>query len=242
MAATAALVMAGGGGKRIGGELPKQFLKLGDKTILQRSLELFEQQEKVTALYLVLPEEYLKRYKEFIDMAQLSKFRRAVAGGARRQDSVAKGLAAIEEDQAAELVAVHDAVRPFAEPRLIADAITMAAAGGAAILAAPSTNTLKKCDQTGRITSTLDRAMIWNAQTPQVFKLCLLLQAYRSVTEDGKEITDEAQAVERIGRPVELVASPETNFKITTTTDFAFAEWLLAQREKDAQTTPNKNG
>ena len=242
MAATAALVVAGGGGKRMGGGLPKQFHQLGEKTILQRSLEIFEQLDKVTALYLVLPEQYLEQYEQYLDLSQLSKFKRAVAGGVRRQDSVANGLAAIEEDNSAEIVAVHDAVRPFTQPRLIADAITMATASGAAILATPSINTLKRCDQTGRITSTLDRSIIWNAQTPQVFKLGLLLQAYRSVTEDEQAITDEAQAVERLGRPVELVKSPETNFKITTTADLTFAEWFLTQQEKDAQTTLSSNG
>ena len=208
---TAAIVVAGGKGVRFGSQVPKQFLTLAGQSIIHRSLDLFERVPEVSSAYVVLPEEHLDSLGEHVDLDALPKFRRAVRGGVLRQDSVFAGLQAVEDE--AELVAVHDAVRPLADPSLISQAIALAAEVGGAILASPSTDTLKRCDEEDRISGTVDRDSIWRAQTPQVFDFKVLFEIYEKVIAEGIEITDEAQAFERAGRPVAIVESPPSNHK-----------------------------
>jgi len=163
-----------------------------------------------------------------------------VAGGARRQDSVRAGLACLRPE--AELVAIHDAVRPFVAPEAVAAALDAAEAVGAAIVAAPMKPTVKRAAG-GRVLATVDRRDLWCAQTPQVFRRQLILDAYAaadvaqppSAVPRGAETprpqfeaTDDAQLVERLGRPVAIVPGSDLNLKITTPEDLALAEAILA--------------
>ncbi|MBC8372532.1 MAG: 2-C-methyl-D-erythritol 4-phosphate cytidylyltransferase, partial [Planctomycetes bacterium] len=141
-----------------------------------------------------------------------------VEGGARRSDSVRNALARL--DESAELVCVHDAVRPCASPERIDAVFQTAAESAAAILACPLHGTIKKVDPSGRIITTVDREGLWEAQTPQVFDKNLLIEAYAL----GGDATDDAEMVQRTGRKVTVVASDMNNIKITTQADLALAE------------------
>lgn len=153
---------------------------------------------------------------------------RFVAGGARRQDSVRLGVEATREDPE-RLVLVHDAARPFLDPALAGEALERARAVGAALLAVPVRDTVKRAAQgTDRVAETVPRAGLWLAQTPQVARRDLLLRALGEADRAGVEVTDEAAALERLGLPVELVLSAERNFKVTTGPDLERARAIVA--------------
>jgi 2-C-methyl-D-erythritol 4-phosphate cytidylyltransferase len=222
----AALIVAAGQGTRFGGESPKQFAFIGDKPILLHSIELFQNMREFDSIWIVIPEETAKGFHRRFDLKPYSKIAGVVTGGGRRQDSVWLGLTAITAQT--DILAIHDAVRPFAAPEAITEAIKRALRMGAAILASPAVDTPKMCDEEGRVTQTLDRRQVWLAQTPQVFRFDLIQRAYEHVIKENLEVTDDAAAVECLGEPVEVVHSPRPNPKITTPEDLRFAEWLLA--------------
>ena len=158
-----------------------------------------------------------------------------VEGGESRQDSVANALKAVPAG--AELVLVHDAVRPFVDPALIERVLDAAAQTGAAIVGIPATDTIKQVDPGGtshgpRIASTIPRERIVLAQTPQVFRAELLLQAFERAAADGFHGSDEAVLVERLGHPVTVVMSSWRNIKITQPADLDLARFLLALERK----------
>jgi 2-C-methyl-D-erythritol 4-phosphate cytidylyltransferase len=225
----AALIVAGGRGIRFGRDVPKQFLPVGGQPVLLHSVEIFERMPEFNQVWLVLPAEWVAEFDRRYDLSVYSKIAGRVAGGARRQDSVAAGLKAMPP--VTEIVAIHDAVRPFAAPEAIREAIARARRMGAAILAAPAVDTPKRCDRQGRVIETIPRDQLWLAQTPQVFRCGLIRRAYEKALADGVEVTDDAAAVERLGEPVEVVQSPRPNPKITSPEDLRFAKWLL----KDAR-------
>ncbi|MBN1518111.1 2-C-methyl-D-erythritol 4-phosphate cytidylyltransferase [Candidatus Sumerlaeota bacterium] len=234
MMPAAVIIVAGGQGQRFGSELPKQFLSLAGKPVLLHSLERFDALERVVEIVLVLPECWLNRWREQVDVSGLKKSLRAVAGGAKRQDSVWNGLMAVESDTP--LIVVHDAVRPLTPTQQIETALQCAERHGAAILAAPCSDTLKQTDgedsdpeSGGVITQTLDRSRIWRAQTPQAARRDWLLAALEHARNSGIAITDESQALELDGRRVRIVESNADNLKITTRHDLQYAEWLLRQ-------------
>lgn len=146
-------------------------------------------------------------------------------GGMERQDSVAAGLALL--DPSVDLVIVHDAARPFVSLACVTSCIRAAQENGAAIAAVPARDTVKVVGGDGAIVRTLDRQTIWLAQTPQVFRLPLLQQAYAQARQDGYLATDDAALVERIGATVHVVPGEPTNRKITTPDDLRWAEWYL---------------
>jgi 2-C-methyl-D-erythritol 4-phosphate cytidylyltransferase len=158
------------------------------------------------------------------ELGSVAKLAPAVAGGAERQDSVRAGLAALPEE--VHLVAVHDAARPLVRVEDVARVIREAERSGAAILAAPLTDTLKRV-RAGRVVETPPREECFAAQTPQVFRVDWLREALAKAEADGVHGTDDAALVERLGLPVRVVAGPATNLKITTAADLALAEALL---------------
>ncbi len=153
---------------------------------------------------------------------------RPTRGGAERQDSVAAGLALI--DGVAELVLVHDAARPFVSRSCVEACIEAAAGTGAAIVAVPSPDTVKRVNDSEAIVETLDRHTIWLAQTPQVFRTALLRQAHERARQDGVSATDDAMLVERLGTTVHVVPGEPTNRKLTTPDDLRWAEWYVQSR------------
>jgi 2-C-methyl-D-erythritol 4-phosphate cytidylyltransferase len=213
----------------MGGGLPKQFTSLGGVPILVHTLRAFERSDRVVTVVLVVPEadrEYCR--KDIVSRYGLTKVVAIVAGGEQRQDSVRRGLAAVEEG--IELVLVHDAVRPFLTPAMIDRVIERAAECGAAVTAIPLPDTVKQAGEDGRIERTVDRAKLWLAQTPQAFKRLLLEEAHRKAEAEGFPATDDAQLVERLGHRVAIVEGSGENIKITRPEDLAIGEAILATR------------
>ena len=226
----AAIITAGGTGKRFGAEgedkLPKQFIPLSGKPIILYSLESFERSKSISEIVVVVPEEWVDHTQnEIINRHNISKVTEVISGGSERQQSVEKGFKSISSD--AEIVVIHDGVRPFAIVDLIEEVITAAKESDGAIAAYPSTDTIKRSDSKQFIEDTVARETIWLAQTPQAFKYDILNMAFEKASEDGYLGTDEAALVERIGKDVKLVKSSRYNIKITTPQDIEFGEYII---------------
>ena len=227
MSRVAVIIPAAGRSSRFGGNEKKPYVALDGRPIWQRSAELFWMRDDVTKVYLVIPagdrEEFRGRFGHLIAFANLQ----LVDGGDERFDSVANGLAAI--DGSAEYVAVHDAVRPLASKELIDAVFAAAAKHGAAMPAVPVADTLKQVDPaTSRITGTIPRAGLWQAQTPQVFRRDWLAEGYAKRGE--LNVTDDAQLIEALGHAVVVVPGSVSNFKITTQDDLELATAVLKAR------------
>jgi len=227
---TAALVLAAGQGLRLGAGGPKAFVRLQGKTLLERSLVTMC---RVPALCRVVPvvpaEDGAAGMALQVDVGA-DKLAGPVPGGARRQDSVAAGLASLPDD--IEWVAVHDAARCLVSVEEVEAVLDGARATGAAILARPSPDTLKLVQQ-GVIASTPERSACWAAQTPQVFRVELLREGLEKAQADAFTATDDAQLVERLGASVRIVEGRSSNLKITHPIDLVIAEALLEQDEND---------
>jgi 2-C-methyl-D-erythritol 4-phosphate cytidylyltransferase / 2-C-methyl-D-erythritol 2,4-cyclodiphosphate synthase len=221
----AVIIAAGGRGARMGRTLPKQWLSLGGRTILDRSVSAFDRHQQVQELIVVVPPETLDS-PEFVKPTA-GKPVRFVAGGTRRQDSVANGVDALSVD--AEIVLVHDAARPLVTADLISRTIAAAATSGAAIAAVPVHDTVKQIvlqSGTAFIDRTLPRDTLFLAQTPQGLRR-EVLDAAIAAGREADDATDEASLAERAGYRVQIVAGDPDNLKITTEADLARAEGLL---------------
>jgi 2-C-methyl-D-erythritol 4-phosphate cytidylyltransferase len=224
----AALLVAAGRGERFGQPLPKAFVPLAGRPLVLHAVEALSAVAEVSCIQPVVAEEQLERFAALCAEFRVStKLAPAVAGGAERQDSVRAGLAALPAD--CELVAVHDAARALVRPEAVARAIAAAARLGAAILAAPARDTIKRVAD-GRILETPERASCWVAQTPQVFKLELLREAHEKALAEGVRGTDDAELVERLGVDVHVVVGDSDNLKLTHPHDLLVAERILAER------------
>ncbi|HJZ53649.1 MAG TPA: 2-C-methyl-D-erythritol 4-phosphate cytidylyltransferase [Gemmataceae bacterium] len=237
MSSVAVIIPAAGQSSRFGGKEKKPFVTLDGRPIWQRSAELFWSRDDVTKVYLVIPpgdkESFRGRFGHLIAFANIQ----LVEGGAERFDSVANGLAAVPESVA--FVAVHDAVRPLAPHSLIDAVFASANNHGAAMPAVPVADTLKRVDPvTNRVTETIPRAGLWQAQTPQVFRREWLAEAYAKRGDQQAPITDDAQLVEATGHAVAVVPGSAANFKITTKEDLDLAEAVLKARASKPSARP----
>jgi len=219
-----AILVAAGRGERMGAGRPKAFLSLGGEPLLLKSARPFEAATSVGTIVAVVPATDEEAARQLL--APLRKIVAVVAGGERRQDSVLAGLRQAPAGFDG-IVLVHDAARPFVKAALIDAVIDAAARTGAALPVLPLVDTLKRVRE-GRVVETLDRAELGAAQTPQGFRMDLLVDAYEQAFRDRVTLSDEAVAVERIGRPVAVVPGSALNRKITTPEDLAWAEEILA--------------
>jgi 2-C-methyl-D-erythritol 4-phosphate cytidylyltransferase/2-C-methyl-D-erythritol 2,4-cyclodiphosphate synthase len=232
-----AIVAAGGRGTRVGAPQPKQMLVVGGRSILERSVQLLVDHPAVSEVIVALPPDLAAAPPAAFHDA--SKPLRVVAGGARRQDSVANAFATVGRE--ADIVLIHDAARPFASPDLISRTIDAAVQTGAALAALPARDTVKRAEaapaeaggrpaEAGRyVEQTLPRETIHLAQTPQAFRREVLEAALAYGKREGVEVTDEATLAERAGHRVSLVEGETTNIKITTPDDVAIAEALAGR-------------
>jgi 2-C-methyl-D-erythritol 4-phosphate cytidylyltransferase/2-C-methyl-D-erythritol 2,4-cyclodiphosphate synthase len=214
------IVVAGGRGVRMGGDTPKQYLPLGGQSVLWRTLMCFEMDPLIDGIVLVLHRDDMSYCQQtVIRGAGFKKIRALVPGGAQRSESVRAGLG--ETTAADEIVLVHDAVRPFVARELIARVIGAAVEAGAALPALPVKETVKVVED-GLVVSTPARESLWGAQTPQAFRRDVLLRAH--AMKAAALATDDAMLVEALGVPVRVVAGDETNLKLTTPADLAWAK------------------
>jgi 2-C-methyl-D-erythritol 4-phosphate cytidylyltransferase len=224
------IICAAGASKRFGGKRKKPFVDVDGRAVFLRSVEIFSSRDDVKQILLAIaPED-----EELVNVKwgpNLKFFNVKICfGGAERFDTVQKGLELIKDD--IELIAVHDAVRCCVKEEWIDKVIAEAAKTGAAILACPVIATLKEAKD-NVIIQTVDRAGLYEAQTPQVFKAELLRKAYKNLKNlDRSKISDDAQLVEAIGGKVSIVETDPSNIKITKPADIAIAEAILKSRPK----------
>jgi 2-C-methyl-D-erythritol 4-phosphate cytidylyltransferase/2-C-methyl-D-erythritol 2,4-cyclodiphosphate synthase len=220
----AAIIAAGGRGVRLGADRPKQFLEIGGRSILELSVAALAASSRIDAIVVALPEDHLAAVARSFKGATATPIT-FVAGGARRQDSVANAFTKTSRD--ADVILIHDAARPFVTDDVIGRAIDGAQAYGAAVAAVGVRDTVKQIGDPGAtgsrlIRATINRDSVFLAQTPQAFRRDVLA---RALTEGADvEATDEAMLVERLGLPVHVVDGDPRNVKITTAEDLAAAK------------------
>ena len=221
-----AIIAAAGAGTRMASDRPKQFLLLAGTPVIFHTLKVFEHCDSIDEVIVVLPAEESAGFLSLAGKFGVRKLARVVPGGVTRADSVKRGLMAIRS-ATAEIVAVHDGVRPFVTVEEIDATVAAAKAEGAAILVAPVTDTIKQVAD-GAVVKTLDRGALRRALTPQCFRYELLREAYQHADMNDPSLTDESALVEQLGKRVSIVEGSARNIKITTAEDLAIAEAILA--------------
>lgn len=228
----AALVLAAGRGERLGAGVPKAFVPLAGRPLLLHTLTALACVPELDWIVPVVAASDRPRLEALApDLAAIPKLAPAVTGGAERQDSMRAGLAALPADVT--LVAVHDAARPFVLPSDVRRVLEAAREIGAALLAVPVTDTIKRV-RGGRVVDTPLRSECWAAQTPQAFRVALLREALAKALADGVVATDDVQLVERLGLPVAVVEGDPGNVKITRSEDLTLAAARLARSGGEA--------
>ncbi len=226
----AALLAAGGSGSRVGGPLPKLYRSLSGVSVLGRSLQALAAHPYVDRVYVSLRAGDEALFRELAAPYGGQKLQPPLPGGAERQDSVAAALRVLADAEAPDsILLVHDGARPLLSGALIGRVTEAAAACGAAIPVLPLRDTVKQRGPDGLL-RTPPRSSLMAAQTPQGFRLDLLLEAYRQAEADGFLGTDDASLLERLGRPVQTVEGEQENLKITLPEDLAYMEWLIERR------------
>lgn len=234
MSSVWAVVPAAGSGRRMAAEVPKQYLKLNGVPILEHTLRALLACPDIRGVVVVLDPS--DRRADAIASLADPRVSRA-AGGAERADSVLAGLQAVAKEAGAEdWVLVHDAARPCISVGVLRSLISSCtAAEVGTVVAQASVDTLKRVSEGNRVLETLDRQVIWRAQTPQMFKLVELMSALSTALIDDIAITDESMAMELAGYPVSILEGPSTNIKITLPADLEMAEIILRRLSGDSK-------
>src|SRR5262245_49112014 len=206
-----AIIVAGGSSQRMG--FDKLFAVIAGEPVIGHAIRAFERADCVNEVVLVAREQRHDEIRRITSGAGLKKIRAIVPGGERRQDSVRAGLDRIDRDT--NYVAVHDAARPLITPEQIERAFKQCRVHGAAALAQPVNDTLKRADTDLLIVGSVDRHQLYAMQTPQIFERELIEDAYRAVYAEKILVTDEVSAVQRLGRNIALVLNDDFNLKIT---------------------------
>ncbi len=219
-----AVIVAAGRSSRMGG-VDKTFAPLLGAPLIAHTVERFEAHPRIGEIALVLAGESVARGRELAASRGWRKVAQVCAGGERRQDSVYNGLLALAP---CDLVMVHDGARPCLDADTLQRGIRAAAEHGAAVAGTPVKDTIKRVSTDLLIEETPERARLWQAQTPQVFRYGLLLEAHRTCQTD---VTDDAAMVESLGHPVRMFEGTYENIKVTTAGDLTIAEAFLRDRQ-----------
>lgn len=219
------IIVAAGSGTRTGSTELKQFRWVAGKPMLLHSLQAFHARGDVAMVVVVLPKQYAGDPPPWLFQCDVDRLLLSV-GGRERGESVYNGLEDLPP--AVEIVLVHDAARPLVTDATIGRVIAAARAGHGAVAALPVVDTLKEVDESGRIVRTVERSLLWRAQTPQGFPRPMLERAYVEARRERASATDDAALCERIGEVVRVVHGSERALKITADADFAHAEAMAA--------------
>jgi len=206
------------------GDIDKIMAPLAGEPVLSYSLASFQQSAHVDEVVLVMSSGNIDDGRRVVDSLAATKVVGVCVGGKRRQDSVREGLARLTNG---DIVAVHDAARPFVTEGMIADGVVLATEHGAAIAGVPVKDTIKSVGDDNIVVETLRRDGLWAIQTPQIFRSQLLREAHERVVDD---VTDDASMVERLGHPVRVYMGSHENIKVTTPDDLLVAEAILRRR------------
>ena len=222
---TTAILLAAGKGLRFGSPVSKPLIKLGSRPLITYSLEALSRHPEIKEIIVVVNTANEKGIAAALKSHSLKKVTLIVRGGLRRQDSLGNALKFA--DSRSKLVLIHDAARPFINRKIISDAIKAARKSRASVSAVPVKATIKE-GVGGVVRKTLNRDLLWEIQTPQVFNKDLIIEAYRRFGKNN--VTDDASLVERLGKKVRLVKGSYFNIKITTPEDIIFAQTIMREK------------
>lgn len=222
-----AVIVAAGEGKRIGGKTAKPFLPLSGRPLILHTLSRFARSQTVRKVVLVTAGKEMSRCQDLIRSEPHLSCLECIlqSGGLRRQDSVNQGLVRLDAD--CEVVVIHDGARPFVSSRLIDRCVELAFKEGAVVVGLPVRDTIKLVSADRWVRETPPRASLWEIQTPQVFRVEIIREAFRRAAREGIEGTDDAMLVERLGKEVAVLEGDRTNIKITVPEDLLFAEAII---------------
>ena len=228
-----AIVLSAGQGKRMGTAVQKQYIELEGKPIVAHTLEVFQRSEVIDEILLVVgkgQEEYCR--KDIIEKYHLDKVKKIIEGGAERYHSVYCGLKEVRKDG---YVFIHDGARPFVTEEILRKSYEAVCEYPACVIGMPVKDTIKIADKEGFSNETPERDKVWQIQTPQVFEVKLIRDAYETLLQSGKtKVTDDAMVVETVlGMKVRLVEGSYENIKITTPEDLEIAEVFLKRRKHE---------
>ena len=225
------VIMAAGSGTRMGAQVPKQFIEIDGKAILQRTIEVFLEACPGISVVTVLPESFIPYWKNYCILHNFICPQVIVKGGITRFHSVRNALERVPEGA---VVGIHDGVRPLVTPALVADMFAQAEYVQALVPVVPCVDTMKVLRRNGEVLEavpgeTVDRSVLWGAQTPQVFHSELLKDAYTQPFDTA--FTDDASVVEKYGKSLSYTMGERLNIKITTLDDLVLAKAILGLRE-----------
>ncbi len=218
------VVVAGGSGARMKSDIPKQFLEIGSKPVLQWSLECFDAVPETVEITVVLPDAWIEEGKLRLAGWKPKHPVKYICGGIRRQDSVEAGVSSLPDDDG--WAAVHDGARPAITPEIVRACLGLAVGKGNASCAVPVSDTLVESTD-GLVTGAVDRSKMFAMQTPQIFPVKLLREALARARADGADATDDAGLVRRLGLPVFLAPGSPLNIKVTRPEDLLLLSSIL---------------
>lgn len=221
----ALIIPAAGAGERLGTDVPKPYLELSGKTVLEHALESFLGIPGLGEVIVSTTPAYISQTEEILGRMFPDLIYHVVEGGVERQDSIRNALKKISGKTG--LIAVHDAVRPFVSKKDIEMCIVEASKWGGAVLAIPANDTIKVAGDNNEILKTPERKRMWQAQTPQIFWAALIREAYDHAEQNQILGSDDSSLVEEVGGKVVLVNGSSKNFKITYPLDLEIASWLI---------------
>ena len=224
-----AIVVAAGVGRRIGAQVSKTYLPVGGRPLVLRTLDRLFSSTTVEKVILVVAAHEMEHCAELLRGDSALRGRAVImqTGGETRQQSVKRGLAKVEAET--DIVLIHDGARPFVSPGLIDRSVQAASEKGAVVVGLPVRDTIKFVGTDRLIQSTLDRSLLWEIQTPQVFQRQLIVAAHEQAERDAIEVTDDATVVERLGVPVFVIEGERTNLKLTWPEDIWLAEVMIRE-------------
>ncbi|PYZ95708.1 2-C-methyl-D-erythritol 4-phosphate cytidylyltransferase [Alteribacter lacisalsi] len=224
------VIPAAGQGKRMKAGKNKQFLMLNGIPLVIHTLRVFEQDDFCSEIVLVVNEQETEAMEQLVNEYGITTPVCIIPGGRERQNSVYEGLKQVENGGKDPVVLIHDGARPFIKKEQIDTLVSTAKASGAAIVAVPVKDTVKKASGT-TVTATVEREGLWAVQTPQAFRLSLILSAHQQAAEAGFLGTDDASLAEWCGKTVRIVEGDYQNIKLTTPEDLLFAEAIISNRK-----------
>lgn len=216
----AVIIAAAGQGRRLGGPVPKQYIKIGGEYVISKSIRAFENIDEVDHIFVVTNGNYINLCRRIVKDEGFTKVDAIVPGGKERQDSVYNAIQEINSRKpGVSLVLIHDGARPFINSQVILNVIREADEGGAAVACVAMTNSVRRIGTGGKPSESVERADYYSVQTPQGFRKATLIEAYDKAFTDGYRGTDDASIVERAGYNVSIVDGDYGNIKITTKED-----------------------
>jgi 2-C-methyl-D-erythritol 4-phosphate cytidylyltransferase len=226
---TTVIIPAAGSGTRFGADVPKQFVALHGIPIIVRTLQVFEETERVESVIIAASQDFHEHLRALQSEYGLKKIAALVEGGKERQNSIMNALQT-SICQASDVVLVHDAVRPLITPDFITSIAEAAWQHGAAIPGLVPKETIKECSEAGVVRTTHERSRLRAIQTPQGFRREIIVAAYNKAHNEGFLGTDDASVVEFAGFPVRILPGMEENMKITTPLDFEWCRWRMQEK------------